>query len=81
MSRFAFIGAVMYREFKVRTTSLDAAGKATESEIDWRQALRAQLERMQAADGSWINDKNARWYEGMPLLCTCYAMVALERCR
>ncbi|MBL8731419.1 MAG: hypothetical protein JNN13_03510 [Planctomycetes bacterium] len=66
---------------KVRTTSLDAAGKATELEIDWRQALRAQLERMQAADGSWINDKNARWYEGMPLLCTCYAMVALERCR
>ncbi|MBL8730185.1 MAG: terpene cyclase/mutase family protein [Planctomycetes bacterium] len=55
-------------------------GDGTE-QIDWRQALRAQLESQQQADGSWVNGKNPRWMEGLPLLCTCYAMVALERCR
>lgn len=55
-------------------------GKGSQ-QIDWRQALRAQLEGMQQTDGSWVNGKSPRWMEGMPLLCTCYAMVALERCR
>ncbi len=57
-----------------------AEGGGTE-QIDWRHALRTQLEGMQQADGSWINGKSPRWLEGMPLLCTCYAMVALERCQ
>jgi hypothetical protein len=56
-------------------------GEATTTDVDWRQALRAQLEGMQGADGTWVNGKNDRWMEGMQLLCTCYAMVALERCR
>jgi hypothetical protein len=55
-------------------------GSSTDA-IDWRQALRAQLESQQQPDGSWVNGKNPRWMEGLPLLCTCYAMVALERCR
>ncbi len=49
--------------------------------IDWRAALREQLAGMQQDDGSWVNGKNERWMEGLPLLCTCYAMVALEHCR
>ena len=56
-------------------------GEATTTEIDWRKALRAQLEGMQQPDGSWVNGKNGRWYESMPMLCTCYALAALERCR
>ncbi|MBL8747913.1 MAG: terpene cyclase/mutase family protein [Planctomycetes bacterium] len=49
--------------------------------VDWRKALRRQLESMQAADGSWTNGANGRWMEGDPMLCTCYALLALERCR
>ncbi|MBX3464931.1 MAG: terpene cyclase/mutase family protein [Planctomycetes bacterium] len=55
-------------------------GKGTVA-VDWRQALRTQLEGMQQADGSWVNGRNPRWMEGVPLLCTCYALVALEPCR
>lgn len=55
-------------------------GELVIEEVDWREALQKQLEGMQQADGTWINGKNDRWMEGMPLLCTCYAMVALERC-
>lgn len=56
-------------------------GEPTTQQVDWRKALRAQLEGMQRPDGTWLNGKNDRWQEGMELLCTCYAMVALERCR
>lgn len=49
--------------------------------VDWRQDLRKQVEGMQRKDGSWLNDKNDRWYEGMDILCTCYAMLALEHCK
>jgi hypothetical protein len=49
--------------------------------IDWRTALREHLEQMQVKDGTWLNDKNSRWMEGVPMLCTCYALLALEHCR
>lgn len=49
--------------------------------VDWRNELKAHLVSMQQGDGSWINGKNGRWMESMPLLCTCYAMIALEQCR
>lgn len=56
-------------------------GSPTTVEIDWKKALRAHLEGVQQADGSWVNGKNGRWYESVPVLCTCYAMVALELCQ
>jgi hypothetical protein len=58
-----------------------ADGKPVTTAVDWRQALRTHLEGMQQQDGTWQNGKNERWMEGLPLLCTCYAMVALERCQ
>ena len=33
------------------------------------------------SDGTWVNTKNDRWMEGMAMLCTCYAMTALELCK
>ncbi|MFO1077508.1 MAG: hypothetical protein U1E73_07255 [Planctomycetota bacterium] len=51
------------------------------AEIAWGPALRAQLEHEQRADGSWCNERNGRWMESEALLCTCYALLALERCR
>ena len=49
--------------------------------VDWRRALREKLAAEQQADGSWVNDANGRWMESVPLLCTAYAMVALEHCQ
>jgi hypothetical protein len=34
---------------------------------------------VQAADGSWVNDRNGRWWEDRALLCTIYALLALDR--
>lgn len=66
---------------KVRAVTKDDQGVEKIAEIDWRQTLRAHLEGMQQADGTWVNGKNERWMEGLPLLCTCYAMAALEHCK
>ena len=64
-------------------TKTTAAGvtQQVKTTVDWQQELRAHLAKIQSADGSWVNGENGRWMEGMPLLCTCYAMVALEHCR
>ena len=53
----------------------------TPRSIDWREALRNHLATTQQADGTWINGKNGRWMESLPLLCTCYSMIALEHCK
>ena len=49
--------------------------------VDWRQALQDHLASIQQPDGTWVNGKNGRWMENLPLLCTCYAMAALEHCK
>lgn len=69
---------------KVGTVSIsrkDDKGAVKVEEVDWRKALRLHLESIQQPDGTWINGKNERWMENLPLLCTCYAMAALELCR
>ncbi|MFN7588778.1 MAG: hypothetical protein ACK501_06230 [Planctomycetota bacterium] len=65
----------------VLVTSKNDKGEVATSKVDWKKALRAQLEGMQQQDGTWINGKNDRWMENLPLLCTCYALAALERCQ
>ncbi len=47
--------------------------------VDWRAELRAHLQQVQQADGSWVNDRNGRWMESSPLLCTSYALLALAQ--
>ncbi|HLU39062.1 MAG TPA: hypothetical protein VK081_06730, partial [Planctomycetota bacterium] len=60
----------------------DAAGdKPAVRQVDWRAELRGKLEALQQDDGSWVNQKNGRWWEMMPVTCTCYALIALDRCR
>ncbi|MEY2982955.1 MAG: hypothetical protein RL562_3182 [Planctomycetota bacterium] len=49
--------------------------------VAWRPALRAHLASLQAADGSWVNERNGRWWEDGKALCTIYALLALERAR
>jgi squalene-hopene/tetraprenyl-beta-curcumene cyclase len=65
---------------KVTVREMWASGKEQAREVDWRKALRGHLEKVQSPDGTWVNGKNGRWMEDVPLLCTCYSMVALELC-
>ena len=48
--------------------------------VDWRRDLSAQLGRLQSENGAWRNDRNDRWYEGLEIICTAYAMLALQHC-
>jgi squalene-hopene/tetraprenyl-beta-curcumene cyclase len=82
--------AGLFYYYMVLAQSLDMAGVTTVTRqvadgkskpIDWKKDLRARLEGMQQAGGGWLNDKNPRWMEGVDVLCTCYALLALERCR
>jgi len=45
---------------------------------DWRKELRAKLDAMQKPNGSWVNDRNGRWWEDNAILCTAYALLALS---
>jgi squalene-hopene/tetraprenyl-beta-curcumene cyclase len=66
----------------VSVREVTATGKNGKPEtVDWRKALRAHLEGLQAPNGTWVNGKNERWMEGRDFLCTCYALIALEHCR
>lgn len=80
----------LFYYYMVLAQALDLAGveqvtttdeKGAPQSTDWRQALRTHLEGMQLPGGAWLNDKNERWMEGFDVLCTCYALVALEHCR
>ena len=44
---------------------------------DWRKELRTKLSSLQQADGSWVNERNGRWWEDNHVLCTAYALLAL----
>ncbi len=45
---------------------------------DWKADLSNAILSRQQPDGSWRNDRSPRWEEGDPLLCTAYAVIALE---
>lgn len=48
--------------------------------VNWAETLSERLLQLQSDEGFWINDKNARWEEASELLCTLYALRALEQC-
>jgi len=47
----------------------------------WRQELSDKLLRIQREDGSWINHRSSRWFEGNPVLATAYALLVLDLCQ
>jgi len=55
---------------------VDTDGK----EHDWRAELMSTFAQNQRGDGSWINTQD-RWYEGDPVLVTCYVLLALSHCQ
>ncbi|MFO0983932.1 MAG: prenyltransferase/squalene oxidase repeat-containing protein [Planctomycetota bacterium] len=46
----------------------------------WRAELAAKLLEQQKLDGSWLNDRSQRWWEGNPVLTTGYTLTALALC-
>ncbi|MHC4946154.1 MAG: hypothetical protein ACYTG7_24345, partial [Planctomycetota bacterium] len=47
---------------------------------DWRDEMRARILSLQRVDGSWINHRAPRWFEGNPVLATSYALLVLDLC-
>jgi squalene-hopene/tetraprenyl-beta-curcumene cyclase len=58
-------------------TLTDVGGQARA----WRKEIAARLAALQRGDGSWVNERAERWWEGNPVLATAYALLALEYCR
>ena len=67
----------LYYYYLTLARALNLAGVDEVKGKNWRKELRAKLAKEQKPDGSWVNEKNGRWWENMPLLCTAYALLAL----
>jgi squalene-hopene/tetraprenyl-beta-curcumene cyclase len=48
---------------------------------NWRKELNDFLKTQQKPDGSFVNAKSERWFEGNPVLATSYAVLALQEAR
>jgi squalene-hopene/tetraprenyl-beta-curcumene cyclase len=46
--------------------------------VDWRKDLGLKLMSLQEQDGSWLNTKSARWWEGEKPLVTAYSIISLN---
>jgi len=76
----------LYYYYLSLAEALSAAGldhlKGADGSLhDWRAELVAKLADLQHADGSWVNSDAQRWWEGNPVLCTSYALDALQAAR
>ena len=75
----------LFYYYDILARALSAAGVDELSAVDgrkisWKRELSERLVSMQRPDGSWENDNN-RFWEADPVLCTSFAMLALELCR
>jgi len=75
----------LYYYYYTAARALDGLGEETIVDDEgvphrWREELASKLLELQRENGSWVNDRNDRWYEGEPLIATCYALLALEIC-
>ncbi len=48
---------------------------------NWRTELVDTLTHNQSPDGSWVNPKSPRWFEGNPVLVTAYSVLCLQEAR
>ena len=75
-------GLYYYYDILARALSasgVDALAAEDGRAIDWRGELARKLIALQREDGSWANESN-RFWEADPVLCTSFAMLALELC-
>ena len=69
----------LYYFYDIMARALSAAQVDSVGGHDWRGELAAKIVSLQKPDGSWSNDNN-RFWEADPVLCTSFAMIALELC-
>ncbi len=62
----------------LQTYGIDELKTKDGQTVNWRKELALHLMNKQQADGSWINQENARWWEKEPILVTAYTVMALE---
>lgn len=70
----------LYYFYDIMARALSAAGVDKVGGHDWKRELSAKLLSLQREDGSWMNENN-RFWEADSVLCTSFAMLALELCR
>lgn len=69
----------LYYYYDILARALGAAGVDTVGEHEWKRELAGRLVELQRADGGWRNDNN-RFWEKDGVLCTAFAMLALQIC-
>ncbi|WP_417388221.1 prenyltransferase/squalene oxidase repeat-containing protein [Gimesia sp.] len=62
------------------TADLKQVKDSKGEEHDWRKELANHLFKIQQDNGSWVNSKSNRWFEGDPNLVTAYTLLALKNC-
>ena len=72
----------LYYYYQVFAKALRAWGEASITDMqgnahNWRAELVDALAGRVSPDGSWTNDAD-RWFEGNPVLATCYSLMALQ---
>jgi len=70
----------LYYFYDIMARALSAAGVSDVGGHDWKRELSAKVISLQKDDGSWQNENN-RFWEADPVLCTSFALLALELCR
>jgi len=70
----------LYYFYDIMARALSAAGVEEVGGHKWKEELAARIVSLQRPDGSWVNESN-RFWEADPVLCTSFAMLALELCR
>jgi squalene-hopene/tetraprenyl-beta-curcumene cyclase len=58
---------------------VDTVALENGTSVSWRPQLIEKLIQLQGRDGSWVNEKSARWMEKDPVLATSYAVLTLTR--
>ena len=76
----------LYYYFLTLSRAMNALGQDKIETTDgtahsWPEELAAKLLALQREDGSWLNDRAPRWFEGNPVLATAYALLVLDECR
>ena len=70
----------LYYYYDIMSRALKAAAVDSVAGHDWRAELSGKIMSLQSADGSWANANNRCW-EADKVLCTSFAMLALDACR
>lgn len=69
----------LYYYYRTLSAALTQYGKDDFFGKDWKKLLSAQIMSLQMPEGFWVN-KESRFNENDPVLCTTYALIALGRC-